>query len=581
MNSKERDFIEWLKLSSANVTVVPPPAGFSSSALARWIIKAGYPCGNVGWESFAVGAAIPTTKFADKNVVVFMAEGPDDPTPEAFEFYGLSVTYVVTDDSPDKILRKVAAARIVAEHLNESAFRTFNGTQPENLSVTGETLLAEFMNAGIAVSGWVATGLSAYQISPIVQRVYPGKTTVLFDGEYAQYGQAWMTELISSGKPVVIIGQHFTAFRYWAVATDDSPDKVVRKLHMALSTEESLSESFVAYDGVQRSITVRAAPIQHRLISRGVIITGWIKTDLPPCDVEYAVIKSCAYSRSKVILADARADADQPYALDVDAIEPGTRVVILACSVKFSNVVILLVTDDPLEKVVRKLTLIKAREESLTESFKPVPDDKARHDDFGFCIDAVYRYEPTKVSCVDSTARVHGERSAEQIIDMARKVYGEDRADFFRVINTQYGPLSTGPLARAIPGHGVILVKQPYGPTVAVVTDDTQEKFIRRMTAADGITESWVPSGTMPNVSRMTYGNNFWLSIRVLLQGLGATSIHYVENTTRERDLRYVVAEVYGLDNTTWFPINCGPRQEFIDNVLSLIHISEPTRPCH
>ena len=371
--------------TGAEVAVMPEPWRSDTFRAMRALNAAGYTYTTRalvinGWPAHASVITALLSLAKKRHVVVF-----DTRT----SHYDDRAIVVATNESPDKILRKMAAAVAVEERLQEETNQFQAWTrQPPRLGIPGETLLSGLVDAGIKYGGFVLTGIESREtiVALIRDRVYPMDDIQRILADDAFSYEASISPLMKDkSRPVVVLGMALGASMFVAVSTWDSPDKVARKLMAALSVRESkLTEGWQA---MPRRLT-RGEHAQESMINedRGEPLV--ISQKFPEESPMYRVVEKMERHGTKVngIISNfwgseayntaLRAGYNANWSLtlqnsdgvlDIDGRLVEQCVLVLG-SLVTSSIAVCVHTDDSPEKVLRKLEAARFNTESLARN---------------------------------------------------------------------------------------------------------------------------------------------------------------------------------------------------------------------
>lgn len=396
---------------------------------------------------------------------------------------------VATNDSPDKVLRKMAAAEVVEERLQEEAnqFQAWTG-QPPRLGIPGETLLSGLADAGIKYGGFVLTGIVSREVvtALIRERAYPMDDIqrVLADSTFGY--ETHVNSLVKDkSRPVVVLGMTLDASMFVVVSTWDSPEKVARKLQAALSVRESkLTEGWQVMPhrpSLTEQSTKEWYDLELRLKRNGIRSVGYVHVaDYAALDIDYRRQLVEVYGQRNV------QEVSDPFRLNIRPDQVGKGGIVVYSWVTAGSR-ILVVTDDSPEKLVRKMVVHGATKSDLEEGWTASPtvnlSSGAQHSELEAGVLLLKGLGATVTGYAKSDTCTLGDLMA-----LAADEFG---AENVAVIPGYSMPRHVEFLAR-VRGKNVVITLSRANWPVAVVTDDSPEKVVRRLTRGETTQESMI-----------------------------------------------------------------------------------------
>ena len=399
----------------------------------------------------------------------------------------IRVVTLITDDSLEKVQRRLAAAQVVEERLQEEAnqFQTWT-YQPPGLGVPGEILLSGLTDAGIKYGGFVLTKIEPWETAAalIRERVYP-MDDIQAGGAF-NYGASISPLMKDKSRPVVVIGRALGASMFVAVSTWDSPEKVARKLMAALSVRESkLTEGWQVMPhrpSLTKQSTEEWYDLELRLKRAGLRSVGYVRV------ADYAAL--VIYYRRQLIEVYGQENVQEvsgPFRLNIRPDHAGKGGIVVYAWVTAGSR-ILVVTDDSPEKLARKMVARGADksdlEESWTAPYKPNSHRRGEVEEFDLVARQLKEAGVASVGYTKSDTCTLG-----VLLEIAADEFGVEN---IAVIPDDSPRARTTQLLADVKGKRAVVAVSKAGWCVAIITNDSPEKVARRLTRRENEEKSMI-----------------------------------------------------------------------------------------
>ncbi len=392
-----------------------------------------------------------------------------------------------TSDSLEKIQRKLSKAGITVESvkLTENIdWEVVSG--PPQRSAASADAIREYLvdDHGAAGLQFVSTSWYFLEVLRALRQVY-GKDRVVHT-----FGKFLLDENIDEskieGSKAVVVCSKQLEESVIAVITDDSPDKILREIVKASSKQESLTESlgYAAVPEIRHFQTIchssRAIDIITELESQGVREFPLVVNTEAGVTAIYADAVS-AYGRSDVVMVWGIATTGNDFYRKAKE----TKNVVLVKPTVTSWNVVMIATEDPVDKVVRKLTMARLMTEALPPSqeidYPPIDSDLSLNTFIGelWAQGCDVKYGITGIQgavLADAARRIYGTCAVRVVYGNLADVNDHHYSDFF---------------AKAASKQVWMLFASFRAVTpVMVTTDDSLDKILRKVTGANSVEES-------------------------------------------------------------------------------------------